>query len=135
MSGIPASQRDPESRFFSKVDAEGICWEWTGAITFGYGRFRDGKSVVQAHRWAWKHMVGDVPDDMDLDHLCRNRRCCNPDHLEPVSRKVNLMRGAQATKTHCRRGHEYTPENVYINQGKRYCLECFRVRRQQRRVR
>lgn len=129
MTGIPVAKRDETTRFFSKVDASGICWEWTAALAFGYGRFRVADKIVQAHRWTWEHLVGEIPEGLDLDHLCRNRKCVNPDHLEPVSRQVNLARGASATKTHCRRGHTLTSDNIYVNQGKRYCIECFRVRR------
>jgi hypothetical protein len=132
MSGIPATQRDPEIRFFTKIDATGPCWEWTGALSFGYGRFRDGKLVVQAHRWAWKRLVGEIDDDLDLDHLCRNRKCCNPDHLEPVSRQENLRRGAQGGKTRCVRGHAFSGENLYVNKGKRYCVTCLRIRKNAR---
>lgn len=81
-------------RFFNKVDV-GLCWEWTASLNRkgGYGSFRVGGRLVSAHRWLWETLVGPIPAKHDLDHLCRNRRCVNPDHLEPVTRSVNLARG------------------------------------------
>lgn len=123
------------------MDAEGPCWEWIGCIgkTGGYGKytipFRDGtgrSKYVYAHRYAWETLVGPVPDGLDLDHLCRNRKCVNPDHLEPVTRRENLMRGAgfvrkNADKTHCKNGHEYTAENTRVTSNGRACLACCRA--------
>ena len=81
-------------RFWEKVDAEGDCWEWTGALSGGYGQFRTEAAVSRgAHRWSWEHLVGPIPSSMQLDHLCRNRRCVNPDHLEPVPQRTNVLRG------------------------------------------
>lgn len=84
-------------RFWPKVDASGDCWEWTGARNpEGYGRIgagRRGSATLHAHRVAWELLVGPVPAHLELDHLCRNPRCVNPDHLEPVSRTENIRRG------------------------------------------
>ena len=90
-------------RFWSKVDRRGLdeCWEWLGAkLVKGYGHFFLGgtrqegnRRWVLAHRFAYEELVGPIPDGLDLDHLCRNVGCCNPAHLEPVSRSVNLLRG------------------------------------------
>lgn len=86
-------------RVFEKVDVTLFCWEWKGAICpgtgyghVGLGRRTDGVGVV--HRVVYELLVGPIPPGMDLDHLCRNRACCNPDHLEPVTRSVNNRRGA-----------------------------------------
>lgn len=68
------------------------CWEWQGARQRGYGRIRSGANVLRVHRVTYEAMVGPIPDGLDLDHLCRNRSCCNPAHLEPVTRRENLFR-------------------------------------------
>lgn len=92
--------RDQE-RFWDKVNKQGDggCWLWTGATANGYGYFRLGCKVVPAHRVAYVWLRGDIPDGMDLDHLCRCRCCVNPSHLEPVSRSENTKRG-RTGKTH-----------------------------------
>lgn len=79
-------------RFWDKVDV-GDCWLWTAATSTGYGRFWDGERLVQAHRWAYETLVAPVPEGLDLDHMCRVRACVNPDHLQPVTRSTNLLRG------------------------------------------
>jgi hypothetical protein len=121
-----------EDRFWSKVDA-GDCWQWTDSLaTNGYGAFRTPSGSVRAHRWAYEHLVGPIPDGLQLDHLCRNRGCVNPDHLEPVTLGENVRRGAAGAhlraRTHCPQGHEYTPENTYVRAGnRRRCRECDRA--------
>lgn len=81
-------------RFWSKVDTSGICWEWTAARSDGYGQFKSGPGEpAGAHRWAYQYLVGPIPVGVQLDHLCRNRACVNPDHLEPVSQRENILRG------------------------------------------
>lgn len=101
-----------EQRFFAKVTWDHDCWRWTGFHdACGYGRaFVDGK-VRMAHRVAFEFLVGPIPKDKEIDHLCRNRGCVNPLHLQPVSHKENMRRGLAGAhllaKTHCPAGHEY----------------------------
>jgi hypothetical protein len=126
--------------FWEKVDraSDDGCWEWLGAKNGGYGRFHlrsqgPGRATA-AHRVSYELLVGPIPDGLTLDHLCRNRGCVNPAHLEPVTNKTNILRGESfsadhARRTHCPHGHEYTPENTYWRTGKRTgreCRECHR---------
>lgn len=112
----------PENRFFTKVaEGPGDCWNWIAGKAKGYGVFSLSQPHrnIAAHRWAWQYLRGDIPEGLDLDHLCRNRACVNPWHLEPVTRRVNILRGIgpparAAVKTHCPAGHEYTRENTYM---------------------
>jgi hypothetical protein len=117
-----------QKRFWSKVDKSGECWVWTGGhrTSNGYGRFQPtypGPTIV-AHRIAYELLVGPIPEGLQLDHLCRNRLCVNPAHLEPVTLIENIRR---ARPTHCKHGHEFTPENtisVRSRPGRRHCRKC-----------
>lgn len=124
--GLLASQR-----FWMKVAiVPSGCWEWTAGLWGGgYGRFVVDGRHVQAHRWAYESLVGPIPVNLQLDHLCRNRRCVNPNHLEPVSNRENGIRGigiaSRALATHCKHGHEFTEENTNIRpNGTRRCRRC-----------
>lgn len=136
----------PEERFWAKVDRRGRveCWPWTASTAGnqGYGRIRVGERDVLAHRFAYELLRGPIPEGLDIDHLCRNRRCVNPAHMEPVTRTENTMRGESpnarnARKTHCAKGHPLTPENVYIFPGRstRQCKPCRREVDRRRRER
>jgi hypothetical protein len=121
----------PEERFWPKVDARGDCWEWTASITDdGYGRFKGHGTMVNAHRFAWELLVGPVPAGMVLDHLCRNRKCVNPDHMEPVTPKENTRRGfllfmQKRQQTHCVHGHPLSGSNLGRDwRGHRRCKTC-----------
>jgi hypothetical protein len=78
-----------------EIDPETGCWEWQGAkATKGYGLFRGDGPMVRTHRYSYEHLVGPIPDGLTLDHLCRNRACCNPEHLEPCTAVENIQRAA-----------------------------------------
>jgi hypothetical protein len=89
-----------EDRLAALIDASGDCWEWTGTITAqGYGQLRANGRLQKAHRFVYEWLVGPIPDGLTLDHLCRNRRCVNPEHMEPVSLQTNLARGMAKYRT------------------------------------
>lgn len=123
---------DEAERFFSKVDAAGPCWEWTGGVNEnGYGRFARAPGhldrLVYAHRWVWENLVGPIPGGLTLDHLCRNTICVNPDHLEPVSQAVNSSR--LGSHVWCASGRHRLSESGYTRpNGSRFCGECSRER-------
>lgn len=114
------------ARFWAKVDRSGECWVWkAGQTTNGYGKFGDTGRTWRAHRWSYELEVGHIPEGKDLDHLCRNRLCVRPDHLEPVTRLENVQRGDHGAETHCPQGHPYDAENTYRTaQGWRMCRAC-----------
>ena len=118
------------------------CWIWTSGTSNGYGITSEGYgNVFAVHRRVYCLLVGEIPDGLELDHLCRNRACCNPDHLEPVPHPENVRRGEAGinnrAKTHCANGHEFTPENMYPSPRGRRCKTCTREanRESQRRKR
>lgn len=130
-----------EERFWGsvRVDETTGCWLWTGTLgRGGYSQFTVGAKDWHSsgHKWAYQHFIGPVPDGLHLDHLCRTPACVNPAHLEPVTCRENLLRGdtfqaKNAAKTHCLRGHEFTPENTYRRldrPGHRACKTCQRMR-------
>jgi hypothetical protein len=111
------------------------CWEYAvgrAGTDYRQIRYRDSRGVVvlrYAHRVAYERMVGPVPDGLQLDHLCRNRMCVNPQHLEPVTAGENTRR-ARALITHCPQGHPYDDANTGRSPDgtKRYCHECKRLK-------
>jgi len=129
------------ARFIVKTLPTGVggCWLWTASKDRkGYGKFKMAGRVHRAHRVSYEMHVGPIPDGLELDHLCRNRMCVNPDHLEPVTTQENLLRGdtiaaCNAAKTHCPQGHEYAGDNLYIDKrGRRFCRTCARERDRKR---
>lgn len=110
------------------------CWKPTQKPRpKGYVLFTLDSHKVYAHRYMYEQIVGPIPEGMHLDHLCRNRWCINPEHLEPVTNRENWLRGenhmvAQMRQTHCKRGHEFTPENTLWNNAHRYCRACARAK-------
>jgi len=126
-------------RFYTPEPTSG-CWLWTGDVNaYGYGQMYAGKVEKRsrrllAHRCAWELLRGPIPHGLELDHLCRNHACVNPDHLEPVTHAENMARSARARQTHCKHGHELTPENVLVRRRgpggtwkTRRCRQCYRA--------
>jgi len=138
-------QGDPIKRFYQKVNKNGPvpecqpslgpCWIWQGANKDGYGQLRMGGRtgrLVQAHCFAYETFIAPISEGLTVDHLCRTPACVNPLHLEPVTNRVNILRGIgptaeNARKTHCKRGHEFSAENTYVRKGMRNCIACRRL--------
>ena len=139
--GPPLNFRGTEDqRFWQKVEIrEGsFCWHWTAAkLRSGYARFKrmGERRLMQAHVWAHLKYIGPIPPGLEPDHLCRNRGCVNPWHLEPVTRRENLRRGVgviarNMAQTKCPRGHPYAGDNLIIpKEGGRVCRTCKNERR------
>lgn len=106
------------------------CWLWTGLMSRqGYGFASLNGKRIGAHRAAYMLLVGPIPTGLDLDHLCRHRACVNPDHLEAVTHRINILRGEglaakNALKTHCKRGHEFTPDNILRDKQRTHVRRC-----------
>lgn len=108
------------------------CWEWQANMSnSGYGQLRvtrPKRRTLLAHRASYEAFIGPIPDGLQIDHLCRNKRCCNPEHLEPVTHAEN-MRRRDAAITSCPAGHPYDDKNTYRDRrGKRHCRACSRDR-------
>jgi hypothetical protein len=120
--------------FWSRVEKQGECLIWTRYCNEkGYPYFYDGKRMRRAHIVAYELMIGSVPEGLELDHLCRVRHCVNPDHLEAVTHRVNMLRSESPqltgiinrSKTHCNYGHPFSGDNLYILKGGgRQCKIC-----------
>jgi hypothetical protein len=111
-------------RYVLKTDD---CWIWTAYKKDGYGHAQFSGKLHQAHRLIYETLKGPIPEGLHLDHLCRNRSCVNPDHLEPVTPHENILRGAKGRlKTHCVKGHLLSDENVYYHakRNARHCIVC-----------
>lgn len=135
LMGLPA-------RFWGmvRVNPESGCWQWTGSkgkkgYGHGYGIFNLNRLPQKPHRLTYEALLGPIPPNFELDHLCRNRGCCNPEHLEPVTHAENMARSIRAMQTHCKRGHEFTEANTYrAKNGTRSCRRCHADREYARQV-
>ena len=133
MEGVTVSI---EERFHTKyVKTMDGCWEWTGPTYGGYGRLAVGHAYERAHRVSYALAIGPIPDGLEIDHLCRNRACVNPDHLEAVEHRENVLRGEgpaarHAVQTECHRGHPFDAANTYMRPDHRgrECRACGRER-------
>lgn len=142
---MPAPNSALPQHFWDKTRPEDLghetpCLIWIGyKQPNGYGKFAAKRKPQYAHRVAYEALVGPIPDGLMIDHLCRNRACVNVNHMEAVTNKVNILRGetvmaANAAKTHCPRGHEYSEPNTYVrpSTGSRNCRACMRADRARR---
>lgn len=134
----------PEETFFSRVtEAPTGCWLWNRAMDNGYGQFSDNRKMWLAHRWSYEFLRVEIPAGLVLDHTCETPLCVNPWHLEPVTQKVNVLRGhgltaSKAAQTSCIHGHPFDEANTYVDKrGHRSCQTCRREtsrRHQSRRL-
>lgn len=125
-------------RFIESIDFGEKCWKWQGRTNCGYGVFSIGYKNHYAHRLMYAMRIGTIQEGKVIDHICRNRACVNPNHLEVVTHQVNILRGEgptanNARKTHCKHGHAFAHDNLWIsynNNGskrKRWCRTCQRA--------
>ena len=120
-------------RFLTQIHHTSNCWEWKGSKGRGYGLFSVNGKIGVAHRFSYELFKEQIPQGMELDHLCKNTSCVNPEHLEPVTHKENLMRGntrarLNLNKSNCPHGHPYDADNTYKRRGMRECRTCIRER-------
>lgn len=130
-----------EEKFWPKVSVTPSCWNWTACKhRDGHGKIGHNGKTLYAHRVSYELLIGPIPEGLILDHLCRNPACVNPDHLEPVTVKINNNRGIspmalQLLITHCPEGHEYNDDNTYHWRGHRRCRICNAIKAKEYRDR
>lgn len=115
------------------VDEATGCWNWIGTISSnGYGVAHIGRKTTSAHRAVYLVIIGSVARGLELDHLCRNRRCVNPNHLEPVTHSENVKRATRIHSSFCKYGHVL--DGIRTREGAgRYCKTCVKLRKQKQR--
>lgn len=135
-TGILSCNLEKVSEFTRRIsiDEESGCWNWTGSISNGYGRFRINPRTVSTHRVMYElcHGFSENFANNVLDHLCENKRCVNLEHLKLCSNTENVMRAdgfcaVNARKTHCPQGHEFTTDNIWVTWSGKQCLKCKRA--------
>ena len=126
--------RLPENRFLNKIEYTDMCWVWKESKESRYGLFSTRDRSNLAHRYSYELFVGKIPPNKTIDHLCFNKKCVNPGHLEAVDSRTNTLRSLNAPatinmmKTHCQKGHELSGENLYKHKNHRHCKICRRER-------
>lgn len=123
---------DPQSRLWSRTRRDGECIVWLGHTTNNYGSIVWNGKQSRVHRVAYEIAKGPIPEGLVIDHLCRNRLCVNPDHLEAVTSRTNILRGVgraakNAAKTHCKHGHPFDEANTMKVPRGRACRACRRA--------
>lgn len=128
---MPGKRAPVLERIVRSTEFTDSCWLWRGGLRYdGYAQISVSPGKIRrVHRVAYELLRGPIPAGLVLDHLCRVPACWNPDHLEPVTDRVNLLRGTgwsarNASRTHCPTGHEYTEQNTYVWRGRRRCRPC-----------
>lgn len=133
--GVPAT-RDSVLQRVDRSGGPGTCWPWQGYLhPSGYGRVYAEGRAYQAHVLVYRLLVGPIPAGLELDHRCRNKQCCNPAHLEPVTHAENSRRGPRRPVAACQNGHAYDEANTARSGGRRVCRACSRVKTARYRAR
>lgn len=124
-----------EDRIKSKITKKNGCWIWKGAVfKSGYGQLRIGGRngrLMRAHRVSYECFREKISDGLEIDHLCRNTLCVNPDHLQAVTHSINMQRRRDSGLNYCKHGHRWNKKTTYVrpDNGRRECRKCIKVRK------